>query len=182
MKIIQRRLIFFLIRGFQIVIPCMKQSTSKKIETTINIRGSLKRRVIMASCRSGKSCSDIVAAALKRVMNEVNHEVMIGTRVKYQERRDPSEWETLHVLWLPEDYEYFTDLRKFRKMSVSYVVSYAIKKYLKHIIDQISTDNYLNIFSGYICIKEIIDTIPSWRLIWGRPPSITNIPHPHLIL
>jgi hypothetical protein len=160
----------------------MKHSVSRKIETTINIRGSLKRRIIMASHRSGKTCSDIVAIALKRVMKEVEHEMKIGTRVKYQKRRDPSEWETLHVLWLPEDYEYFTDLRKFRKMSVSYVVSYSIKKYLKQIVDQNSTDNYPDIFTGYICIKEIIDKIPSWRLIWGRPPSIIRIPHPHLIL
>ncbi|HOD13612.1 MAG TPA: hypothetical protein PK307_16435 [Spirochaetota bacterium] len=160
----------------------MKQSISKKIETTINIRGSLKRRIVTASYRSGVTCSDIIAAALKRVMKEDEHEMKIGTRVKYQKRRDPSEWETLHVLWLPEDYEYFTDLRKFRKMSVSYVVSYSIKKYLNQILDQNSTDNYLSIFTGYIFIKEIIDKIPSWRLIWGRPPSITRIPHPHLIL
>lgn len=160
----------------------MKHSKHKKTGTTVNIRGSLKRRVIMASHRSGHTCSEIVTAALKQVMKEVENNVKIGTTVKYQARRDPSEWETLHVQWLPEDYEYFTDLRKFRKMSVSYLVSYAIEKYLKQIMNLISTDNYPQTFSGYICIKEIIDNIPSWRLIWGRPPSIIKTLHPLLIL
>ena len=160
----------------------MKHPGLKKIETTINIQGLLKRRILLASCRSGKTCSDIVTTALKLVMKEARHQVKIGLRVKYQERRDSSEWETLHVQWQPADYEYFTDLRKFRKMSVSNIVSYAIKKYLNHIVDQFSTDNYPDVFTGYVCIKEIIDSIPSWRLIWGRPPSITTIPHPHVVL
>ena len=68
--------------------------------------------------------------------------------------------------------EYFQDLRKLLKMSVSLLLALAVKKFLDDPTVTIDTDNYL--FKSYLIVKEIVDSITCWRLYWGYPPGIMH--------
>jgi len=151
-----------------------------KIETTINLRTEIKKRILLASARSGISCSDIVMAAMRFMVQEIDRGARLGTRVKYQPRCDDGEWKNLHVQLGPEDYEFFLDMKKFMKMSVSYIISRAIKKHLNEILKTNITDN--NPLSGYSVIFEKFNEIRSWRILWGKATDIRKTTlHPLLL-
>jgi len=74
-------------------------------------------------------------------------------------------------LYLMEDeYEFFTDLRKFHKISVSALIAYAIKKYLNDKIMDGGIDNYP--FKNYILSCGIKDDYVYWQIIWGYPEKV----------
>jgi hypothetical protein len=162
---------------------CMKLilvKNTRKIETTINIRISVKQCIILAALRSGISCSDVIISAMKCMIDNIGHTARTGFRVKYQERRDESEWDSLHLVLKPEDYEYFLDMKKFMKMSVSFLITRAIKKHMKEVIYNKTTDNYR--LTNYIVIYEKVDQIPCWRIYWGMPAHLKRlIPYPLLL-
>jgi hypothetical protein len=143
---------------------------NQKIETTLNIQVSIKNSIILAAHRSGISCSEIILSAMKFMMKEIDRGARIGTRLKYQKRREQGEWDCIHVLLRPEEYEYFLDMRKLMKMSVSYIVARAIKKFLKKIVQKNITDN--NRLTGYIVIYEKLNDLRCWRIYWGTPTDI----------
>jgi len=65
------------------------------------------------------------------------------------------------------------DLRKVRKLSVSFIVALAIREYLDEIIRELSkkkiiTDNYHH---SYIFIANIYNGICSFTTFWGVPPE-----------
>ena len=72
-----------------------------------------------------------------------------------------------------DEYEYFLDLRKLLKKSISAIVAYAVKKYFKGIIKSNITDNYP--FKNYVIIKETINNVITWRLFWGYPEKMEKI-------
>jgi hypothetical protein len=151
-----------------------------KIETTLNVQASIKNSIILAAHRSGTSCTEIILRAMNCMMKEIDRGARIGTRLKYQKRREPGEWDCIHVMLRPEDYELFLDMRKFMKMSVSYIVARAIKKFLNSIVQKNTTDN--NRLSGYTVIYEKLYDIRCWRIYWGRPTDIKPFPLHSLLL
>jgi hypothetical protein len=48
-----------------------------------------------------------------------------------------------------------------------------VQKYLKKPLKKRIADNY-PFFMNYMLVKEIIDNIISWRIIWGFPPDINK--------
>ena len=85
--------------------------------------------------------------------------------IKYQKSDAKVNWHKFHILLDADEYEFFLDLRKFFKRSVSAIVSYAVKKYYKEMIKFKNTDNYL--FKNYVIIKKIIDSVVTWKICWG---------------
>ena len=63
-----------------------------------------------------------------------------------------------------EECEYFLDLRKLLKLSVSLILVYAVEKFLDKLLKKNSTDN--NRFRNYVFIKDVIDDIICWKFIW----------------
>jgi hypothetical protein len=58
-------------------------------------------------------------------------------------------WKCFHLALWPDKYEFFLDLRKVCKMSVLFLVAYAVSKYLQEVI------GYLSVTSDKIAIKMI---------------------------
>ncbi|MBP7738700.1 MAG: hypothetical protein KA369_22180 [Spirochaetes bacterium] len=142
------------------------------METTLNIHVDIFRLINSAAKARGISRSDLIVTLLKKVMDDIANPSRLGKLVQYQEKSMPCEWRTFHVSLREDDYEYFLDLRKLLKMSVSLILAYAVKKYLKRIMNKNITDNYL--FKNYVLAKMVIDNIVCWKLIWGYPPDITK--------
>jgi hypothetical protein len=140
------------------------------METTININADVLKKITLAARSHGMSRSRLVASLIKRVMEDMPDPQCIGRMVQYQKRNTPESWRTFHLLLKFDEYEYFLDLRKILKMSVSLILAYAVKLYLGQIIKKKITDNYQS-FQNYIIAKEVSDTIICWKLIWGYPPN-----------
>jgi len=108
----------------------------------------------------------MIIMLLKRVMDDIAGPARYGSLIIYQSRSAKECWHTFHITLREDDYEYLLDLRKLLKMSVSHILAYAVKKFLKKNI----TDN--NRYKNYVAIKSIRDGLVFWTLIWGYPPDI----------
>ncbi len=106
-------------------------------------------------------------------MDNIPNSGSIGRLVQYQERRNQVEWQTVHVYFREDDYEYFLDLKKLLKMSVSLILAFAVEKYLDKLIRGAITDN--NRYRNYLIIKEVIDNLICWRFIWGFPANLEKV-------
>ena len=140
------------------------------METTLNIHAHILEKISLAARSRGMSRSEMIILLIKKAMDDIPDPARIGRMVRYQRRSMPTEWCTFHVQLRMDDYEFFLDLRKLLKMSVSLIITYAIKKYVKKSKAIIYTDN--NRYKNYAIIKERVDNIICWRLFWGYPPGI----------
>lgn len=143
------------------------------METTLNIGVDVFGQIAAAAEIRGISRSAMITCLLKCVMNDIPDSTRIGKMVKYQERRSPSDWHVFHLSLREDEYEYFLDLRKLFKMSLSLILVYSVNKYLSKMMKKNCTDNYS--YKNYVLIRELIDNIISWRILWGYPPDIKHL-------
>ncbi|MBN2160926.1 MAG: hypothetical protein JW807_16165 [Spirochaetes bacterium] len=149
------------------------------METTLNIDIAVLSEITAAAQARGISRSVMIINLIKEIMNEIPDLSRLGRMVQYQERKGKDNWHTFHLYLREDDYEYFLDLRKLFKMSVSLILAFAVKKFLKRQIEANNTDNYT--FKNYIVIREHIDGVISWRFLWGWPRNLKKIlPHSSL--
>jgi hypothetical protein len=143
------------------------------METTINVRTDISEKITLAARSRGISRSEMIVILIKKVMDDISSPGRFGKLVQYQDRRSPNEWQTFHVQVREDDYEYFLDLRKLLKMSVSLILAYAVEKFMDRLMKRAYTDN--NRYRNYIVIKDVVDNIICWKLIWGFPPNIEKL-------
>ncbi|MBP7738741.1 MAG: hypothetical protein KA369_22390 [Spirochaetes bacterium] len=145
------------------------------IETTLNIQNHLLKKINNAAHRKGLSRIELIILLFKKVMDDTPHHVCHGKRIKYQSRNNHGIWNTLHIRLRPNDYECLLDLRKLLKMSVSHILAMAVDKYLDELMKTTIKDKYH--FTNYILIKETINGILCWKLIWGFPANMGILFH-----
>jgi hypothetical protein len=76
------------------------------------------------------------------------------------------------------EYEYYLDMRKFYKMSVSFILAYAVMKYINEVVNELlngnkNTDNYS--YRNYIFIKTTSNETICWQIYWGVPQKLPYI-------
>jgi hypothetical protein len=143
------------------------------METTLNIHVNILKQITLTAESRGISRSAIIILLIQKVMADIADPHHIGRLVKYQCRCRPEEWHPFHIQVREDMYEYWQDLRKLCKMSVSLILAYAVQKYLQNMLQKNSTDNYR--FNSYLIIKEIFDTVIVWKFIWGIPPNLEKL-------
>jgi hypothetical protein len=143
------------------------------METTLNIDNVILHKITQAAQSKKISRSELILLLMNKVMKETMNPYFFGRMVQYQEKRDSGDWHRFHIILQPDEYEFFLDLRKLLKMSVSLILAYAVDKYLHKMMDKHTTDNYL--YKNYVMIREMINNIQCWKLIWGYPPDIKKI-------
>jgi hypothetical protein len=150
-----------------------KEGWRKVMNTTINMHYEILEEVSLAAQARGISRSKIIIILLKKAMSDMPNPGRLGTMVQYQKSGKRGDWHGFHIKMRPDEYEYFQDMRKLLKMSVSLILAHAVKRYLNKILQKNITDNYL--FKDYVIIREVIDNIICWRLLWGFPPNFKEI-------
>jgi hypothetical protein len=142
------------------------------IETTININPYVLGMISRAVLITGQPRNQIISNLLGRLAYDHVKMVATWSRVRYQNRNTGGKWSHLHLSLRPDEYEYFLDLRKIFKFSVSFLVSYAVEKYLDEILDNLckGDDNYR--YKNYMLTRVIVDGVISWILSWGIPRTI----------
>jgi len=145
---------------------------SMKISTTINIRKDLHARIAEAAGTSGLSPQVLVSSLLRKYLDDRRVKHSSFTRVRYQKRRGREQWKRMHVSPMCDEYEYSTDLRKVCKMSVSFLIAYAIEQYLDELLMKWgkNVDSYR--YSNYAIINTMLDDVSCWVIYWGIPPRL----------
>ena len=143
------------------------------METTLNIRADILEQIARMAQAQSISCSEMIALLIQKATADIANPGRIGRMVKYQSRRTSPEWRVFHVQVREDMYEYWLDLRRLLKMSVSLILAYEVKKFLYKLMKNNSTDNYR--YKNYIIMQEIIDSVIIWKFIWGYPPNLEKL-------
>ncbi len=142
------------------------------IETTLHVHKSILDKLNRGEEITGRSRTFIIKLLIQRIMKDSQRMIKMNSRVKYQERDLKENWHRIHIVLNEYEYEYCFDMRKFFKMSVSYILAFAVLRYLDEILKRNkSTDKYF--YTSYIFIKKIYDGAISWQIYWGIPPQFT---------
>ncbi len=141
------------------------------IETTLHIHKRILDKLDKEVVRTGRSRTSIIKLLIQRVMKDNQKMIKINSRVKYQERDLKENWFRIHITLNEYEYEYYIDLRKLCKMSVSLILAYAVLKYMDELLDRNkSTDKYY--FTNYLFIKKTYEGAICWQIYWGIPPQL----------
>lgn len=142
------------------------------IETTLHVNKRTLERINECAEKTRRSRTFIIKLLMQRMMNANRRMLKKNSRVKYQERSLKENWHSIHILLNEYEYEYYLDMRKFFKMSVSYILAYAVLRYLDKLLDRnINTDNYS--YKNYIFMMKAFDGTILWQIYWGIPPQLT---------
>ena len=141
------------------------------VATTLNIHVDILTKITHAALKLRKSRKEIIILLLKRMMKD--QRVLGGgfSTVKYQEDDEKEYWRTFHIRFREDDNEFFVDLRKISKFSVSCLLAIAVKRYLGTLIEDLkngNVDNYSS-FKNYVLRRDVVDGIISWHFYWGYP-------------
>ena len=145
-----------------------------EIDTTIYVKIDHAAILSMVEQKSGRSRRDIVSLLMRRLADDRGVTPQPWKRIRYQPRSSRNDWCRLHLLLREDEYEFFLDLRKFYKRSVSFLIAYAITRYRDEIliIRNPQCDNYQ--YRNYILSRIIVDKITCWILYWGVPDTLVN--------
>ena len=135
------------------------------LKTTINLTYSYKKIISKEAARLSITQNELIIFLILKFLKNKNIKFKSFSNVKYQNKLNSEKWKKAHLKLSAEFYEKCLDLRKFCKLSLSYIVALAIEKFLigKN-IKQI--DNYT---SNYVSIFKIIENCPTFIVLWGIP-------------
>jgi hypothetical protein len=149
-----------------------------QIKTTVNIHTDTLNRLSRTAERTGVSQRDIISAYLRRFANDRAGRPKPWSRVRYQGRDLKEKWQKVHLTLNQDEYEFFLDLRKVFKVSVSRCIAIALEIYenkgetahpQKH-----HKDNYP--YKNYVFARFNIDGVVCWVFYWGLPRRLLILP------
>jgi hypothetical protein len=143
------------------------------IDTTMYVHITIIKQIADLALLMDKSRNNLIITLLKQAMKRHVKLIKSSGRVRYQDSDTADNWETVHVRFKKHEYEFFQDLRRLYKMSVSLILACAVKMYLKETSDAKKSDNYT--FHSHALTCEIAGNAICWKLHWQFPP-----PDPHL--
>jgi hypothetical protein len=140
------------------------------IATSINMHVKTYAVLERAAVKLHTSRREVVVRALMRIMSKVDTFQGWFTSVKYQPDDAGLKWRCFPIKLKPDEYEFFTDLRKVCKCSVSLLVAIALEKYLDEVLDESRDGVYNNtLFKNYLIRRMYISGVVCWMLCWGYP-------------
>jgi len=146
-----------------------KNKRGAALTTSINMHCKTRYSVIRAARILDMSQRDVVVLLLKRAMRDIDATQGGFSTVKYQQHRPREEWHCFCIQYHQDEYEFFNDLRRLCKRSVSRLLAIAVKKYLDELLgfSRKSIINYLG-YLGYSVGKSIVKGIICWHFYWGE--------------
>jgi hypothetical protein len=138
--------------------------------TSINMHRDTRGSIRRAAKTHGMSQRDIVVLLLKRVMQDIMTMQGEFTAVRYQPDDKNGDWHCFCIQYYSDEYEFFNDLRRLCKYTVSYLVAIAVKKYMAELMGEKEAIiiNYLN-YAHYAVGVDSMKGILCWHFYWGNP-------------
>jgi hypothetical protein len=140
------------------------------LATSLNMHRDTLIVLTRAAVRMRISRREIIVRLLMRVMCEVDAYRRDHCNVAYQGDNTDKKWHCFPIKFNNDEREFFTDLRKICKCSVSLLVAIAVEKYLVDMISETIKGVYKNVrFNCHEIKKEIQCGLVCWQIHWGHP-------------
>ena len=138
--------------------------------TTLNLEQSVYQKLKDLAEQKDISVSTAIVILMKYLSREVQHRKMPERLVEYQKLSEGEEWHSCHVYWSFSEYQHFVDMRNFLKMSVSFLVAEALRRYgflLLNFSDEELWDDK-NLLPHYSFAKKTISGQQFFIIGWGK--------------
>ncbi len=135
------------------------------IETTVNISKNNRTQLENSADYLKISKNELIKRLIVRYLNQNFDNFAGSTRIKYQKRLKGEKWKPVHIWLSPEFYDKCQDLRRFHKLSISYILTKAIELYLNEILQ----GEHNNYFHNYMFIGFIYNNCPVFIITWDYP-------------
>ena len=148
--------------------------------TTLNLELSTYEKLKTLAEEKNISVSTAIVILMKHLSKEVQHRKMPQRLVEYQKRSENEEWYTCHVFWSFPELQHFVDMRNFLKMSVSFLVTEALKKY-GHLLLNLSDEELWddkNLLPHYSFVKKTISGLQFFIICWGKTKKYPDMNSP----
>ena len=139
--------------------------------TTLNLKLSVYLKLKELAKEKDISVTMAIVFLMKFLSKEVQHRKMPERLVEYQKLTEGEEWRTCHVYWSFPEYQHFVDMRNFLKMSVSFLVAEALRRYGHFLLDFSSADleDDKNLFLHHSLVKKTVLGQQFFITCWGKP-------------
>ena len=148
------------------------------IDTTIYISVELHEALSREAERLKVPRVRLISSLLGHMSRRQRDYARAWTRVRYQARRPKGSWRRLHVGLRGDEYEFFMDLKKVFKMSVSFIIAVAIERYLDELSVLMEYDNDSYRYRNYAMTQLMVGDVMCWVFYWGIPPNLLTAPAP----
>ncbi len=126
---------------------------------------------------------ELLVQAMRKMMKDYEDYERTEGRIEYQKRFDEETGERIRKQRVKMkvhsfDYNYYQDMRRIFRRSISLVMAIAVFTYLAEIVEKILNkeieavlvDTYP--FQNYAIIGKCIENNPTWRIWWGVPSNL----------
>ena len=143
-----------------------------KIETTVYLEEETVERISAAASERGVSRSALIASLMKRMSLAHREYASASRRVRYRERDGEVVKRRVHVCVEKGEYELFIDERKVFKLSVSFIISIALERFLGEVLELIEVSHDTYRCQNYAIMQIDVENVPAWVIYWGIPTRI----------
>ena len=138
--------------------------------TTLNLKLSTYKELKALAEAKEISINRTIVALMKLMSKEVKYRPMPERLVEYQKLTEGEEWKTCHVYLSFQEYQHFTDMRNFLKISVSFLVAEALRKYGSQLLNSSSPELWddKNLFPHHSLVKKTVSGQQIFITCWGK--------------
>jgi hypothetical protein len=144
------------------------------LRTTINVHLSILSKISAASNRLNISRRELVVRLLMRIMRDIGRHQGDFTLVKYQPRDPGRRWKCFPVVFQKHQNEFFTDLKRFSRFSVSHLVAIAVREYLPELLAEETDERYNYTCCEWALGQRMVEGAFCWEIFWGKPACATR--------
>ncbi len=134
------------------------------IKTSVYINTDKLAKVMEYSAANGLTYNEVITLLLKKMQADGGCNIRKFSAVKYQNDDPDKNWVTKTVYFEEICYEFFTDMRKFFKISVSFLLAKAIDLFLETILMEENQRNYAD--HDWDITRKEDDFSEIWTIFW----------------
>ncbi len=153
------------------------------IDTTYVMCDEVIDLLVEAEEKTKCSKEALIVQSMRKVMRNYEIYERGDGRIEYQKRFDEKTGEIIKkrrvkMVINEREYNYFQDMRKFFRRSISLVIAIAVRTYLAEVIEEILKNDAEGVhpdtypFECYAIMGKCIENIPTWRIWWGVPADL----------
>ncbi len=148
------------------------------IKTTYVMRREVLLMLKDAEKRTGWTMIDLIIAVMRYAMRFYAKYEREHGRIEYQKRFDeegmPIAKIRMKVKMLEREYDYFNDMRRFFRRSISHVIAIAVLAYLPELVERIESGEYDEEVDSYpykscAIYDKCIEEATVFHIWWGLP-------------
>ncbi len=153
------------------------------IDTTYVMCDDVIARLADAEEQTKRPQEELLVLAMRMMMNNYEMYEREDGRIEYQKRIDEQTSEPIkkHRVKMRvsiREYNYYQDMRRIFRRSISLVIAIAVRTYLEKIVAELLSEDPEAVladtypFENYAIMGKCIDNIPTWRIWWGVPSTL----------